>query len=147
MTKQLIHIEDILNERGFYISTTVGTSMYPMLRNRRDTVVIRPVTGKLKKYDIPLYRRGDDYVLHRIIGNSEQGYVICGDNCLHREYGITDNEIIGVLSEVIRGSKQVNMNGVGYKCYCRIWVACYPVRYIVKLIYMLLKRVKLWILG
>ena len=80
MTKQLIHIEDILNERGFYISTTVGTSMYPMLRNRRDTVVIRPVTGKLKKYDIPLYRRGDDYVLHRIIGNSEQGYVICVDN-------------------------------------------------------------------
>ena len=51
-----------------YVSTTSGVSMYPMLRNRRDTIIVKPPTAPLKKYDVPLYRRGDDYVLHRIIG-------------------------------------------------------------------------------
>lgn len=65
---EVLHIEDALNEKGVYVSTTSGVSMYPMLRNRRDTIIVKPPTAPLKKYDVPLYRRGDDYVLHRIIG-------------------------------------------------------------------------------
>ena len=41
------HIEDVLAENGVFVSTTVGMSMYPMLRNRRDTIIIRPYTGRL----------------------------------------------------------------------------------------------------
>lgn len=137
---QSMQIEEILQQNGFYISTTVGTSMYPMLRNRQDTIVIRPVTQPLRKYDVPLYKRQDDYVLHRIVKVTPKGYVICGDNCLNREYGITDQQIIGVLSEFIRGEKEVDLNSRGYKSYCRIWVAIYPVRYLLKMGYILLKK-------
>lgn len=94
---EVLHIEDALNEKGVYVSTTSGVSMYPMLRNRRDTIIVKPPTAPLKKYDVPLYRRGDDYVLHRIIGKDDKGYIICGDNCINKEYGITENQIIGVL--------------------------------------------------
>lgn len=38
-------IQEILEEKGIFISTTVGVSMFPMLRNRRDTIVIEPVKG------------------------------------------------------------------------------------------------------
>ena len=51
---EVLHIEDALNEKGVYVSTTSGVSMYPMLRNRRDTIIVKPPTAPLKKYDVPL---------------------------------------------------------------------------------------------
>lgn len=141
-----MHIEEVLASQGVYISTTSGVSMYPMLRDRRDTIIIRPVSGRLKKYEVPLYRRGEDYVLHRIVKVTPEGYVICGDNCLNREYQVTDREIIGVLRGFYRGDREVDMNGCGYRLYCRFWVAVYPVRYVVKRGWMLVKRGLKWIL-
>lgn len=116
---QPLHIEEVFEKEGVFVSTTAGVSMYPMLRHRRDTIVIRPVNGRLKKYDIPLYKRGKDYVLHRIVKVGPDSYVICGDNCLKREYGITDEQIIGVLSEVIRGERRIDLEGWPYRLYCR----------------------------
>ena len=57
MTEQ--RIEDRLKEDGIYAGLTTGVSMRPMLRTGRDTILISPVEGRLKKYDVPLYRRGD----------------------------------------------------------------------------------------
>ena len=49
-------IETQLAEQGYYVSTTVGVSMRPMLRNRSDRVIIRPVGNeRLSKWDLPLY--------------------------------------------------------------------------------------------
>ena len=62
-----LNIEEILKRDGVYVSTTSGISMSPMLRDRRDTIVVTPVAGGLKKYDVALYKRGDSYVLHRVI--------------------------------------------------------------------------------
>lgn len=63
-----ITIEEGLAINGYYISTIVGDSMMPMLRNRRDTVKIVPAETPLKKYDLPLYRRPTgECVLHRIV--------------------------------------------------------------------------------
>ena len=114
--------------------------MYPMLRNRRDTIVIKPVKNRLKKYDVPLYRRGDKYVLHRIVKVTSEGYVICGDNCLYKEYEVKDKDIIGVLSGFFRDDRKVNMSGVAYNVYCRVWVACYPIRFVIKKCWMHMKR-------
>ena len=129
---EVLHIEDALNEKGVYVSTTSGVSMYPMLRNRRDTIIVKPPTAPLKKYDVPLYRRGDDYVLHRIIGKDDRGYIICGDNCINKEYGITEGN-------------EVNMEGVGYKLYSRAWVFLHPLICAFKKIKMKAGKVKrLW---
>ena len=52
-------IEEQLKSQGVYVSTTVGWSMWPMLRNRRDRIVVLPVGEEgLKRYDLPLYRLG-----------------------------------------------------------------------------------------
>lgn len=122
------NIERIIEEQGFYASTVVGISMYPMLRNRRDTVIISPVDGRLKKYDIPLYRRGDAYVLHRIVRVLPESYIICGDNCMELEYGITDEQIIGVLTSFYRDDKMADINGFLYGIYVRVWCFLYPIR-------------------
>ena len=39
--------------------TVTGSSMMPMLRDRKDQVFLEPITGPLKKGDLPLYRRTD----------------------------------------------------------------------------------------
>ena len=121
-------IEDVLEEEGVFVSTTVGVSMLPLLRNRRDTIIIMPYEGRLKKYDVPLYKRGSDYILHRIVEVRSDSYVICGDNCIQKEYGITDEQILGVMTGFYRGSKKIDMNSIGYKVYVRLWCMLYPIR-------------------
>lgn len=123
-------IEDILEKEGVYVSTTVGSSMYPMLRNRKDTIIIAPCTRRLKKYEVPLYRRGDEYVLHRILKAEGDSYVIRGDNCLQKEVGIKQEQIIGVLTGFYRGEKQVNLECASYQIYARLWPRLFPVRWI-----------------
>ncbi len=122
------HIEEYLREDGLYVGLTKGISMRPMLREGRDTVLISPVVGRLKKYDVPLYRRGEDYVLHRVVKVCEDSYVICGDNCLNKEYGVTDEQLVGVLSGFRRGDKYVALDSRSYLLYAKIWVALYPLR-------------------
>ena len=45
-------IAEVLNTEGVFISTTSGTSMYPMLRDRKDVIVVKKNEERLKKYDI-----------------------------------------------------------------------------------------------
>lgn len=125
------HIEDVLRTEGYHVSTTSGVSMWPMLRDRRDTIILSLPEGRLRKYDIPLYRRGDGYVLHRIIEVKKDHYIICGDNCIRKEY-VKDEQIIGVLTGFYRNDRQVNLKSVGYRLYVRIWCGLYPVRVLFK---------------
>ena len=102
-------IEEILDETGAYIGRTVGVSMLPMLKNRRDTVVVKKKTERLKPLDVALYRRGEAYVLHRGLSLKEDGYIIRGDNC-YADEDIKETAVIGVLTEFFRKGKHV---------YCR----------------------------
>ena len=119
------NIEKILSEDGMFVSTTSGVSMFPLLRHRRDTIIITPTTKRLKKYDVPLYRRGNEYVLHRIIKVLPGSYIIRGDNCILLEY-VKDDEILGELTGIYRKEKKLNMHGWGYKLYSRVIVLLNP---------------------
>lgn len=121
-------IEEVIKEQGMLVCTTSGTSMYPMLRDRRDTIIVMPYEGRLKKYDVPLYKCGSRYILHRIVEVCPDSYVICGDNCERKEYGVTDAQILGVLTGFYRGSKQINMDCWQYKLYARVACMMFPLR-------------------
>lgn len=123
-------IEKQLRENGFYVSTTVGVSMWPMLRNRRDRVILRPLDEgeRLSRFDLPLYRRSDGkYVLHRIIGVEDGYYVIRGDNTYAKEK-VLDSQIIGVVSEFYRKDRHISADNKKYRSYARFWNAIYPLR-------------------
>lgn len=75
------NIEKVLKEQGFVVSAVHGDSMLPMLDQNKDLVRLVPVSGKLPRYGLPLYRRPNGkLVLHRIIGVRKDHYVTCGDN-------------------------------------------------------------------
>lgn len=120
--------EELLQRDGVLIYKTRGVSMRPMLKQDRDLVIIRPVEGRLKKYDIPLYRRKNgNYVLHRIIGVRENDYIIRGDNTFVKEY-VPDSTIVGVLTDFKRKGREHSVNETGFRIYSRVWNFIYPVR-------------------
>ncbi len=126
MNEQL-SAEQVLKDKGFFVTTTSGVSMLPLFSDRRDRVVIRPATDRLKKYDVPLYRRGESLVLHRVIKVREKDYIIRGDNCIEREI-VKDEQIVGVLSEFYRKAKHYSVSDFSYRLYSRLWVFISPIR-------------------
>ncbi|SEH38390.1 hypothetical protein SAMN02910265_00230 [Ruminococcus flavefaciens] len=121
--------EEQLAKNGKLIYTNKGDSMMPLIKQDRDLLIITPVEGRLKKYDVPLYKRDSgQYVLHRILKVRNDDYVICGDNRYSKEYGITDKHIIGVLSGVVRNGKEISVNDRKYKLYVHLWCDFFPLR-------------------
>ena len=99
-------IEDVLLTHGQYVGPTVGVSMLPMLKNRRDTIVVAKKTERLKPLDVALYKRGEQYVLHRVLQVTDTGYIIRGDNCYADEI-VPEETVIGVLTEFFRKDKHI----------------------------------------
>ena len=112
-------IEEKLKTEKIFVGKTQGDSMQPMLKEGRDTVIIVPPVFPLKKYDVPVYRRQDHYTMHRIVGVTKKGYIICGDNRTHLERDITDNDIVGVLTAFYHDGKYIECTDEEYLRYAR----------------------------
>ena len=129
---QLMHkstFEEEIERSGKIIYTNVGDSMMPLIKQGRDVLVISKPNGRLKRYDVPLYKRDSgQYVLHRILEVRENDYVICGDNRWKKEYGITDRHIIGVLTGMIRDGREIPVTDRKYRLYVHLWCDFFPVR-------------------
>lgn len=98
-----------------------GTSMLPMLRQGHDSVVLSPVPERLKKYDLPLYRRDSgQYVLHRIVAVGDT-YTCIGDNQCELEAGLRHDQMLAVVTAFSRGDREIKVTSLGYRLYCRIW--------------------------
>lgn len=121
--------EEILESEGRLIYSNVGDSMLPVIRQGRDLLVIERTSGRLKQYDVPLYRRDTgQYVLHRVLKVRERDYVLCGDNRWGRETGITDRHVLGVLTAIIREGKTLSVTDRRYRIYVRLWCDLFPLR-------------------
>ncbi|MGN0574810.1 MAG: S24/S26 family peptidase [Ruminococcus sp.] len=136
--------EEEIEKSGKIIYTNVGDSMMPFIKQGRDVLVISRAEGKLKRYDVPLYKRDSgQYVLHRILKVRENDYVICGDNRCSREYGITDKHIIGVLTGIIRDGREIPVTDRKYRIYVHLWCDFFPVRaFIIRVRQFLRRRLK-----
>lgn len=105
-----------------------GVSMMPMLRQGKDSVELSPLPKKLKKYDLPVYRREDgQFIMHRIVDIKEDHYVCLGDNTLAFEH-IYPEQMIGVVSAFKRGEKRIEADDLWYQLYCRVWRLTHPFR-------------------
>ena len=127
--------EEEISKTGKLIYTSVGNSMMPIIRENCDILIIEKVSGRLKKYDIPLYKRASgQYVLHRILKIRKDSYVTCGDNRWKKEYDITDDNIIGVLTGIVRNGKKI---------YVHLWCDLFPIRAVIlRIKYYITRRLK-----
>ncbi len=109
-----------------------GTSMLPMLREGKDSVILSPLPRKLKKYDLPLYRRASgQYVMHRIVKVGST-YTCIGDNQFYEETDLQHAQMIALVTSFYRGNKEIRTSNVCYRTYCRLWHHSRPIRHLFK---------------
>ena len=128
----MTRFEDVIERDGRLVYTNVGDSMRPLIRQDRDILIIEKPHGRLKKYDVPLYKRDSgQYVLHRIVKIKNGEYYICGDNRVGYETGITDRHIIGVLTDIVRNGEKISVYSFKNRAYARFWCGSMLLRRVV----------------
>lgn len=121
-------IKEQLESGGTVRLPITGTSMLPLLVQGRYFVTLSRAEN-VKINDIIFYRRDNGaFVLHRIIGIDDKGYILCGDNQWVKEFGITDKNIIGVVTVINRDGKDIGVDDEKYVKYCNRWLKLFPIR-------------------
>ena len=123
-------IEEKLRLGGRVTFRPHGISMRPLIRQGKDSVTVGAWDKTPQVGDVIFYRRPDgQFVLHRIVGEDKNGYILCGDNQRILEHGVKPEWIIGILTAVSRKDKVLEVDGKIYKRYVkvvlpiwRIWV-------------------------
>ena len=119
-------IEEELAEQGVYYGTTSGDSMEPLLHDRRQTIVLKPLAGgeRAARGDVILVKREDGhYVLHRVVRVlPEGGYLTRGDNRFHRDPPVPEAQVLARLEGYYRGTDYVPVTSARYRAYQLFWV-------------------------
>lgn len=121
--------EKELAEKGFLVYHNVGDSMMPLIKQGRDLMAFKLPKRPYKKYDAVLYKRENgQYVMHRILGENSDGFIMCGDNRYDKEYGIKKEQILALLTAVVRGGKELSTDSIQCKFYVRLWCDLFVIR-------------------
>ena len=118
--EKVYSFEELLDLRGSFVWRTSGGSMRPLIKQGRDVVVISKPEGRLKKYDVALYKVRDKYLLHRILEVHDGYYTAAGDNNTFLEK-VPDQSVIGVMTELQRKNKPYDLSGKKYRFYEKAW--------------------------
>ncbi len=120
LMEQLLGLLDVTEQVPLVIS---GSSMYPFLHHRRDTVYLAKITEPLKRGDMILYRRASgQYVLHRIVRAGQGTYELLGDRQTVTEPGIRDSQVLAVVTAVRRGGKLLKPGDRIWDFYEKRWI-------------------------
>ena len=125
-------MEEILESGGQCRLKVTGYSMTPILKHKRDSVVLTTAKGKvLKRGDIVfIKRKSGEYVLHRVYKILENGFIMNGDAQTWTEF-VEFDQVIGIISQINRNSKDISVNNLFYKFIVNIWMLLRPLRKII----------------
>lgn len=121
-----------LAEKGTKIPVKIslaGHSMEPLIRMRRDKVVIVPVDEEIVVGDIVLFKRFDGaYVVHRVYSISGETIVTLGDNCENPDPPMNRSAVLGKVTEIIRGKRLIEADSPLQRRLGKISMKLLPLR-------------------
>ena len=121
--------EEILRREGTLVYKTRGTSMEPLLRQDRDLVIIRAPEARLKKGDVALYRRGESYVLHRVMSVSDTRVELMGDGNVAGREICRPEDVLARADEVVGpDGRHRRLDTPKQRRRARLWRRLLPVR-------------------
>lgn len=126
-------VKGILGEGKEVSLMVAGNSMSPFLVHQRDSILIAPVRGTLKKGDMVFYQReSGQYVMHRICRvRKEEGrnvYYLVGDAQTVREGPVRREQIFGVITAAYRKGKWEKPGSFWWGFFRCVWVRVIPLR-------------------
>ncbi len=106
-----------------------GRSMRPLIVGGRDSVLIKPATGPLKKGDIVLFKRTDGAnVLHRLWRIGKAGTLTTyGDGCAAPDRPIRRDQVRGVAVQLTRKGRTYRLDGAASRFQGRVWWVVRPI--------------------
>ena len=103
-----------IEKKGVIAFVPGGNSMWPILKNRKQSVVVKKKEERLKRFDVALYQRPcGSFVLHRVMKAIDGGYVMCGDSQFTLE-NVKEDDVFGVLVGFYRGKTYVEVTDEKY---------------------------------
>ena len=113
----------VLEEKGILSFTPGGRSMWPIIANYEDTVIIEKPQGTLKRFDVAFYQRESGQpVLHRVMRVNADNYDMCGDSQTAIEKGIAFDAVFGVMTGYYKKGKYIDCRkNLLYKFTVRFW--------------------------
>ncbi len=136
-------IQEKIKNNGQVIFTPFGHSMLPLLKDGKDTVILTKLNRKLKKNDLPLYQRNDgQVVLHRVLKVYKNGeFNTRGDNQIVSEKKVKQEQIIAIVTCLIKNQKEYSIEDKKYSFYCWFWDFIFPLRWLIKKANRLLRKI------
>lgn len=108
-----------------------GTSMFPLLKEGRDSVIAAPLEKHAPGInDIILYRRDNGLlVLHRLCKIKKDGYYFVGDNQTEKEGPLRREQLLAYVIQITRNGHTFSTKHPIYAVVSRIWLLLRPVRH------------------
>lgn len=114
MTEKICNYVEELNKNGVIAFVPKGNSMWPTLKNKKQSVIVKKKTKRLRPMDVALYKRESGAnVLHRVIKTTKLGYIMCGDSQFVLEK-VKEENVYGVMTGFYRGKRYIDVNDADY---------------------------------
>ena len=121
MTLTKTDYKNALLKNGVVAFVPKGNSMWPFIKNGKNTVVVKTLTLPINALDVILFERDNgDYVLHRVIKVEENSYITVGDNFPHPER-IQKSQVLGVMDGFYTNEKYTQATDEKYKKKVKKW--------------------------
>ena len=100
-----------------------GNSMFPLLRNGKDEVILEKCFPEnLRPMDVVLFRYRDGHVLHRILERKGGNLLLQGDGSIAAKEQCTIDDLVGKVTSVHRPSGRiVSVESWKWKFPSRLW--------------------------
>lgn len=122
-------IKTLIDEGQTVTFTVRGRSMRPMIEGDRDSVVLVPCQGEIKKGDVILAEFAPQrYALHRIIGVDGDILTMRGDGNLIGTETFHRSKVVGRAEAFIRKGKRLSMQSRKWRIYSALWTRLLPLR-------------------
>ena len=100
-----------------------GYSMFPLLRNRQDKVILYPcMNEELRPMDVVLFKYNGKYLLHRIIKREGMLLTIQGDGSFTAMEQCSVTDVIGKLQFIVKKYEKIlSVNSWQWKLSSLLW--------------------------
>jgi len=133
-----------LERNGMLVFVPGGNSMWPTIKNRRQTVIVikKQAGERLKEYDMGLFVRKDNKcVLHRVMELKDDGYIFLGDSCMDTEF-VVEDAVLGVVTGFYKGKKLIEVTNPRYIKKVKRWFKRKRLRKVILKLFFITVRIK-----
>lgn len=106
---------ELIKKEGYILYPFKGISMLPLLDEANDLVRIEE-SNEYRLYDVILFKKHNNYVLHRIIALQDDIYRVRGDNAVEVDI-VKKVDIIGKMVGYFKGDNYISINDEEYQTY------------------------------